>query len=87
MFRSRFFSRLAGLGLAFALFLGSAPLAAQEAGSPAVPEPATPTAPDDDSSLPSFFATTTVTAVGREVDTFEVATPVTVIPALEIERR
>lgn len=87
MSRSRFPSRLAGLGLAFALVAGGAPLAAQEAGTPAAPEPPTTTAPDDESSLPSFFATTTVTAVGREVDTFEVATPVTVIPALEIERR
>ncbi|MFN7940027.1 MAG: TonB-dependent receptor [Thermoanaerobaculia bacterium] len=39
------------------------------------------------SDLPSFFASTTVTAVGREVDVFEVTTPVTVVPAKEIERQ
>lgn len=35
----------------------------------------------------SFFAETTVTATGSEADTFEVATPVTVLGAEEIERR
>jgi len=34
----------------------------------------------------SFFGTTTVTATGSERDTFEVATPVTVITSKEIER-
>ncbi len=35
----------------------------------------------------SFFAETTVTATGSETDAFEVATPVTVLGAEEIERR
>lgn len=35
----------------------------------------------------SFFATTTVTATGSEVDSFEVATPVTVLPATRLEER
>ncbi len=35
----------------------------------------------------SFFASTTVTALGRETPTFEIATPVTVVPIQEIERR
>ncbi|MCB1009340.1 MAG: TonB-dependent receptor [Acidobacteria bacterium] len=49
-----------------------------------------PKASEDSKSseeLPSFFATTTVTALGREADSFEVATPVTVLRALEIERK
>lgn len=35
----------------------------------------------------SFFASTTVTAVGHEVDTFEVATPVSVVGSAELQRR
>lgn len=35
----------------------------------------------------SFFATVTVTATGTETDSFEIATPVTVISAEEIERQ
>ncbi|MCZ7651502.1 MAG: TonB-dependent receptor [Thermoanaerobaculia bacterium] len=78
--------RLAALGLAFSLALAAPQLAAQEAPPAEQPAPAAETAPGEP-ELPSFFATTTVTAVGREVDTFEVATPVTVIPQIEIERR
>ncbi len=35
----------------------------------------------------SFFAVTTVTATGQEADPFDLSTPVTVIPAEEIERK
>ena len=41
----------------------------------------------EEKAVESFFATTTVTATGTEVDTFEVATPVTVVSALEIEQK
>lgn len=43
-------------------------------------------AEDSEEPQASFFATTTVTAVGREVDAFQVTTPVTVIPQAEVER-
>lgn len=85
------------LVLAFLLPALTWPLLADEAAATATPAPAdpaasaTPAPPTDPAKpaeeMPSFFATTTVTAVGREVDTFEVATPVTVISTQEIERR
>lgn len=50
--------------------------AAEPASQPPAEEPTT-----------SFFAATTVTALGREVDTFDITTPVTVIQKLEVERR
>ncbi len=50
----------------------SIPLSAQDDGA-STEEPA------------SFFATTTVTATGSEIDTFEIANPVNVITAEEIE--
>jgi len=40
-----------------------------------------------DGEMTSFFATTTVTATGREIDTLETATPVTVIGRRTIDRR
>lgn len=86
---------------AFALLLGALPVAAgaapQATETPAAPAPATaekPAAPPaataaakTEEPAGSFFATTTVTALGREVDAFDVTTPVTVIPKLEIERQ
>ncbi|MFN7966283.1 MAG: TonB-dependent receptor [Acidobacteriota bacterium] len=41
---------------------------------------------DGDGTIDSFFSTVTVTATGSERDTFEVATPVTVISSQEIQR-
>lgn len=68
-----------------ALLVLVAPLAAQEADEAA---PADQPAGADAAAAPeaSFFGTTTVTATGSERDTFEVATPVTVITAREIQR-
>ncbi|MGE0640262.1 MAG: TonB-dependent receptor plug domain-containing protein [Thermoanaerobaculia bacterium] len=43
-------------------------------------------APAEEEPMASFFASTTVTATGSERDTFEVATPVTVLREAEIER-
>jgi len=62
------------------------------ATAPAESAEATADAPEDPDAeaskeLPSFFATTTVTALGREADSFEVATPVTVLRAIEIDRK
>ncbi len=61
---------------------------------PPSPAPAAPAAdPGPEATGPadqpeaSFFETTTVTALGREKDAFEVSTPVTVIQELEISRR
>ena len=79
---------------AFAAFaLLSTPLAAQADGDAPPPssdaaESTEASTADDESSEPaaSFFAATTVTATGSERDTFEVATPVTVIRQEEIER-
>ena len=66
------------------------PVFAQEpAPPPAATTPAAPassTAPAEDPEG-SFFESTTVTALGRQADTFQVSTPVTVIEELEIERR
>ena len=56
------------------------------------PEQATPQAPDtaapaDSKTMPSFFDETTITATGSARDVFDVATPVTVIRAEEIQRK
>jgi hemoglobin/transferrin/lactoferrin receptor protein len=56
------------------------------------PEQATPQAPDtaapaDSKAMPSFFAETTITVTGSARDVFDVATPVTVIRAEEIQRK
>jgi hemoglobin/transferrin/lactoferrin receptor protein len=81
------------LALALLLSAFAPPVTGQQTppppDEPATPEtvPAAPTAEKADEELPSFFATTTVTALGREVDTFDVATPVTVISIEQIERR
>lgn len=47
----------------------------------------TSSTPAPEAPAASFYAATTVTALGREVDAFEVTTPVTVIPRLVVERR
>lgn len=86
MFRFRFRRFLIGAALV------AAPLAAAPPSTPAADadsaleisersEPAEPAEP-----AASFFATTTVTATGREADAFEVATPVTVLGAESIDR-
>ncbi|MGZ7031795.1 MAG: TonB-dependent receptor plug domain-containing protein, partial [Thermoanaerobaculia bacterium] len=56
------------------------------------PEQATPKSPDtatptETKAIPSFFDETTVTATGSARDVFDVATPVTVIRADEIQRK
>lgn len=69
--------------------------AESEAAEAAAQEPEEPSAAgaeegqedDEEEASASFFAATTVTATAREEDTFEVATPVTVVPAEEIARR
>ena len=55
------------------------------AGAPGA-EASIETVASDDEPVTSFFASTTVTATGSERDTFQVATPVTVITAADIER-
>lgn len=60
--------------------------AAQQAQSAGSDEEGSTTEPSDE-ELPSFFASTTVTATGKPTDAFSIATPVAVIPELEIERQ
>jgi outer membrane receptor protein involved in Fe transport len=60
---------------------------AAPATSDATASAAPATTPAEDEPAASFFAATTVTALGREVDAFEITTPVTVIPKLRIERQ
>jgi outer membrane receptor protein involved in Fe transport len=81
-------------GRALTALAGASLLAATLVAAPALAETtaaaeADATADADGQAEPehSFFESTTVTALGRETDAFEVATPVTVIPALELERR
>ncbi len=64
------------------------PQAPAEAVAPAVAAGAGDTSPAvAEAPTASFFATTTVTALGREVDAFEITTPVTVLQQIEIERK
>jgi hemoglobin/transferrin/lactoferrin receptor protein len=80
--------------LCIAALAAPALLYAQGADEPADPTAETDQPPADaatdqeaqEEAVTSFFATTTVTATGREVDAFEITTPVTVITAREIER-
>ncbi len=66
---------------------GAAAQSTQPTEPPAAPAaPAAESAPVEEPAS-SYFDTTTVTASGREQDVFDVATPVTVIPQLEIERK
>ncbi len=70
------------LPTALCLFLVSPPLAMADE------ETATAEAANESSEPQgSFFATTTVTATGSEADSFEVATPVTVLPGERLEER
>lgn len=80
--------------LVVALLTAAAPLSAQQdepagdAQAEAAPSgEAAEDAAEADGERASFFATTTVTATGREVDTLETATPVTVIGRPTIDRR
>ena len=88
--RTRIRLRRAG-AVAFALltlFLTSPLFAQTPAASPTPsPEPAANTDAAETQVTPSFFAETTVTATGTKRDTFEVATPVTVIRRDEIQRK
>lgn len=82
--------RFVGFTLSCALcFAGS--LAAQPAPDTAPAADETTAAADpnaaEETPATSFFATTTVTALGREEDTFQVATPVSVVDRSELERR
>ncbi len=74
-----------------ALFLAW-PVVADDAPAPSPAQPAqtsttAATATPADEPEASFFDSTTVTALGREEEVFEVSTPVTVIQELEIARR
>lgn len=91
-------ARIAGSLITLAaLVLGPSAVLAQQGGGkspeeePVKADAAEPGAggetPEAAATRPSFFATTTVTATGREVDAFEIATPVTVIDAEAIARR
>jgi outer membrane receptor protein involved in Fe transport len=95
MLRTRFRSMLL-----FAALLPCAAALAAQAGDAAPPTPpatppsaattdteADPAAPPAEDPTASFFAATTVTALGHEVDTFDITTSVTVIPRIEIERQ
>ncbi|KAB2964684.1 MAG: TonB-dependent receptor, partial [Thermoanaerobaculia bacterium] len=68
------------------LVLVALPLPAQEPAEPPAQEPAPADSPLPPEPEASFFDATTVTATGSERDVFEVATPVTVIPAETIQR-
>ncbi len=59
----------------------------QDADQPKAEQPAPPAKPASDQPAGSYFDSTTVTAVGHQEDVFDVATPVTVINQLEIERK
>ncbi|MEO7793920.1 MAG: TonB-dependent receptor [Thermoanaerobaculia bacterium] len=82
-------------GVAIAtLLLLALPLAAQESSTPPASESFSAAAPAespqsaaDAEQEGSFYESTTVTALGRESDVFEVSTPVTVIDEIEIARR
>ena len=85
-------NRSAAFALAIALSIVTFPLPvfSQE---PAPPPASTDTAPAASTTAPveepegSFYDSTTVTALGREADVFQVSTPVTVIEEIEIARR
>lgn len=91
---SRYRAKVGGLAVSLALaFLITAPVltVAQDSDPPAGVE-AESTQDDDEASsdedlMDSFFATTTVTATGREESVFEISTPVTVLGIEEIERK
>jgi|CXWL01.1.fsa_nt_gi outer membrane receptor protein involved in Fe transport len=60
---------------------------APEAAAPADEATAAADATTEEAPAASFFAATTVTALGHDADTFQVATPVSVVDAAELERR
>ncbi len=62
-------------------------MTAQEVSPPASDEPEESATPPPDEATASFFDSVTVTATGAERPTFELATPVTVLPAAEIARQ
>lgn len=75
---------LLGASLLLAPPLAAAP---QEGDASSPPADDTSAAPEESPDEPaeSFFATTTVTAKGYEVDTFEISNPVNILSAEEIE--
>ncbi|MFN7963024.1 MAG: TonB-dependent receptor [Thermoanaerobaculia bacterium] len=72
-----------------ALVLAALPFEAawSEAAPTASADPTTSTADPSSQPQASFFEATTVTATGSAVDEFEIATPVTVLGASQIEQR
>lgn len=86
------FNRFAAFAftITLSIFALPFPVFSQE---PAPPPASTDPAPPDSSTTPaedpegSFYESTTVTALGREADVFQVSTPVTVIEEIEIARR
>ncbi|MEO8505495.1 MAG: Plug domain-containing protein, partial [Acidobacteriota bacterium] len=88
MSRLQFVPRRPIAALALAMALASfLPATAQDEPQSAKPDKSDKTGAAAPKPSDSFFAATTVTALGRETDSFEVATPVTVVPLQEIERR
>jgi outer membrane receptor protein involved in Fe transport len=86
------FNRFAAFAFAVTLSIVTFPLPvfSQEPAPPPAPtHPAPPASSTATVEEPegSFYDSTTVTALGREVDVFQVSTPVTVIQELEIARR
>ena len=86
------------LAVALATMFLALPVRAQQDPQPATPEPEKPKAADttpsatpaptaNDEPEGSFYDSTTVTALGRAAEVFDVSTPVTVIEQLEISRR
>ena len=70
------------LALIFLWTLSPTPVLAQDEGEGQDEEAAEEKVPDEDLS---FFATTSVTATGTEIDTFDIPTPVIVLKAERIE--
>jgi len=66
-------------------FGGPSQAQANDAATPEASPEATEVAENADEPVESFFAATTVTATGNEIDAFEVANPVNIISAYDIE--
>ncbi|MDQ1349358.1 MAG: TonB-dependent receptor, partial [Acidobacteriota bacterium] len=83
-------NRFAAFAVTLSIVTVPVPVLSQEPAPPPAPTDPAPrasgTAPAEEPEG-SFFDSTTVTALGREVDVFQVSTPVTVIQELEIVRR
>ena len=76
------------IALALCLTLAAAPAAVATGAEEPAPAPSADDSPEPaPEEMTSFFATTTVTATGREKDAFKLSTPVAVIERAEIERK